>query len=77
MVEYPKRTQLGCPLSSYYVYILCYIYFRMFDHAMGMCAYRHIHNSIIACVRNTIPTVSLRAFGVAFGLSWAEINIEK
>jgi len=28
-------------------------------------------------VRNIIPTVSLRAFGVAFGLSWAEINKEK
>jgi len=28
-------------------------------------------------VRITIPTVVLRAFGVAFGLSWAEINKEK
>jgi len=77
MVEYPKRTQLGCSLSSYYVYILCYIYFRMFDHAMGTHVYRHIHNTIIACVRIIIPTVDLRAFGVAFGLSWAEINKEK
>jgi len=73
MVEYPKRTQLGCPFSSYEVYILCYIYFRMFDRAMGTHAYRRIHNTIIACVRIIIPTVSLRAFGVAFGLSWAEI----
>jgi len=77
MVEYPKRTQLGCPLSSYYVYILCYIYFRMFDHAMGTRVYRRVHNTIIVCVRITIPTVDLRAFGVAFGLSWAEINKEK
>jgi len=77
MVEYPKRTQLGCPLSSYYVYILCYIYFRVFDHAMGTCAYRCIHNTIIACVRNIIPMIGLRAFGVVFGLSWAEINKEK
>ena len=61
MVEYPKRTQLGCPLSSYYVYILCYIYFRVFDCAMG----------------NIIPTIGLRAFGVVFGLSWVEINKEK
>jgi len=77
MVEYPKRTQLGCPLSSYWVYILVYIYFRMFDHAMGMRTYRHVHITIIACVRIIIPTVDLRAFGVAFGLSWAEINREK
>jgi len=77
MVEYPKRTQLGCPLSSYYVYILCYIYFRVFDHAMGTHAYRCIHNTIIACVRNTIPTIGLRMFGVMFGLSWVEINKEK
>jgi len=74
MVEYPKRTQLGCPFSSYYVYILCYIYFRVFDRAMGMRAYRHVHNTIITCVRNIIPTIGLRAFGVAFGLSWAGIN---
>ena len=49
----------------------------MFDHATGMHTYRRIHNTIIACVRNIIPTVGLRAFGVAFGLSWAEINKEK
>jgi len=30
----------GVPSSSYYVYILCYIYFRVFDHAMGMHTYR-------------------------------------
>jgi len=49
----------------------------MFDHATGTRAYRHIHNTIIACVRIIIPTVDLRAFGVTFGLSWAEINKEK
>jgi len=48
----------------------------MFDHATGMRAYRRIHNTIIARMR-IIPTVGLRAFGVAFGLSWAEINKEK
>jgi len=35
--------------------ILCYIYFRMFDCAMGMHTYRCIHNTIIACVRIIIP----------------------
>ena len=49
----------------------------MFDCAMGTCVYRHVHNTIIVCMRNIIPMVSLRAFGVAFGLSWAEINKEK
>ena len=49
----------------------------MFDCAMGTHAYRHVHNTIIACVRIIIPTVDLRAFGVVFGLSWAEINKEK
>jgi len=44
---------------------------------MGMCAYRHIHNTIFTCVRIIIPTIGLRAFGVAFGLYWAEINKEK
>jgi len=67
-VEYPKRTQLGCPLSSYYVYILCYIYCRVFDHATGTYAYRCIHNTIFTCMRIIIPTITLRAFGVAFGL---------
>jgi len=66
-----------CPLSLYYVYILCYIYFRMFDHATGTHAYRHVHNTIIACMRIIIPTIILRVFGVAFGLSWVEINKEK
>jgi len=77
MVEYPKRTQLGCPLSSYYVYILCYIYCRVFDCAAGMHVYRWIHNSVITCVRNIIPMIVLKAFGVVFGLSWAEIYKEK
>ena len=77
MVEYPKRTQLGCPLSSYYVYILCYIYFRMFDHATGMRTYRCVHNTIITCVRIIIPMIGVRAFGVMFGLYWVEINKEK
>jgi len=49
----------------------------MFDCATGMHVYRHVHNTIIACVRIIIPTVGLRVFGVAFGLSWAEINKEK
>jgi len=49
----------------------------MFDRATGTRAYRRIHNTIIACVRIIIPMVSLRVFGVAFGLSWAEINKEK
>jgi len=48
-------------------YLLCY----------GTHAYRHIHNTIITCMRIIIPTISLRVFGVAFGLSWAEINKEK
>ena len=49
----------------------------MFDCATGTRAYRHIHNTIIACVRNTIPTIDLRVFGVTFGLFWVEINKEK
>ena len=49
----------------------------MFDHAMGTRAYRHVHNTIIVCVRIIIPTVDLRAFDVAFGLSWVEMNKEK
>jgi len=44
---------------------------------MGMHAYRHIHNTMITCMRIIIPTVTLRAFGVAFGLYWVEINKEK
>ena len=44
---------------------------------LWMRAYKRIHNTIIACMRIIIPTVDLRAFGVAFGLSWAEINKEK
>jgi len=55
MVEYPKRIQLGCPLSLYYVYMLCYIYCRVFDHAAGTHAYRRVHNFVITCVRNIIP----------------------
>jgi len=46
----------------------------MFDRAMGTHAYRRVHNTIIACMRIIIPTVVLRVFGVAFGLSWVEIN---
>ena len=49
----------------------------MFDCATGMCTYRCVHITIIVCVRIIIPTVDLRAFGVVFGLSWAEINKEK
>ena len=49
----------------------------MFDCATGTRTYRRVHNTIITCMRNIIPTISLRAFGVAFGLSWAEINKEK
>ena len=49
----------------------------VFDHATGMRAYRHVHNTIITCMRNIIPTIGLRVFGVTFGLSWAEINKEK
>ena len=49
----------------------------MFDRATGTHAYRCVHNTIIVCVRIIIPTVSLRAFGVAFGLPWVEINKEK
>ena len=70
MVEYPKRTQLGCPLSLYYVYILCYIYLIVLRGRVH-------NNTIIVCVRIIIPTIGLRAFGVAFGLSWVEINKEK
>jgi len=33
-------------------------------------------NTIITCMRNIIPMINLRTFGVAFGLSWAEINKE-
>jgi len=44
---------------------------------MGMHAYRHIHNTIFTCMRIIIPMISLRVFGVAFGLYWAEINKEK
>ena len=49
----------------------------MFDHATGTRVYRCVHNTIITCVRNIIPMIDLRTFGVAFGLSWAEINKEK
>jgi len=38
-----------------------------------MHAYRHIHNTKITCVRIMIPTITLRVFGVVFGLYWAEI----
>ena len=37
----PKRTQLGCPLVIYWVYILCYTYCTLFEYCY---AYRHIHN---------------------------------
>jgi len=42
-----------------------------------MHVYRHIHNTIFTCMRNIIPMISLRAFGVTFGLYWAKINKEK
>jgi len=41
---------------------------------MGTHAYRCIHNTIITCVRIIIPMITLRAFGVMFGLYWVEIN---
>jgi len=63
----------GVP-SVHIKFILCYIYCTVFDCAMGMHAYRCIHNTIITCVRIIIPMISLKAFGVAFGLYWAEIN---
>jgi len=44
---------------------------------MGMCAYRCIHNTKITCMRIIIPMVSLKVFGVMFGLHWVEINKEK
>jgi len=56
------------PLSSYYVYILCY---------MGTCVCRCIHNTIFTCMRIIIPMITLRVFGVMFGPYWAEINKEK
>jgi len=75
MVEYPKRTQLGCPLGVCYVYILCYNYCTLFDHAMGMCTYRHTYKIKITCVRTIVPTMfSLDAFRVTFWLHWVEIN---
>jgi len=60
-----------------FIYVLCYIYFRVFDCAMGMHTYRCIHNTIFACMRIIIPTISLRVFGVMFGVYWVEINKEK
>jgi len=39
--------------------------------------YRHIHNTIITCMRIIIPMIGLRVFGVVFGLYWAKINKEK
>jgi len=51
VVEYPKGTQLGCPLGVYWVYILCYTHCALFDHNIGMCVYRHIHNTKNTCVR--------------------------
>jgi len=44
---------------------------------MGTHVYRCIHNTIFTCVRIIIPMISLRAFGVTFGLYWVEINKEK
>jgi len=43
---------------------------------MGMHVYRCVHSTKIPCMR-IIPMISLRVFGVAFGLYWAEINKEK
>jgi len=66
----------GVPLSSYYVYILCYIYLECLIVLWGHVPTGAYTIFIIVCMRNIIPMVSLRAFGVAFGLSWAEINKE-
>jgi len=60
-----------------FIYYVTYICYTLFDHAMGMCTYRHIHNTKITCVRIIIPTINLRAFRVVFGLYWAEISKEK
>jgi len=43
----------------------------------GMHMYRHVHNTIFTCMRIITPTITLRVFGVTFGLYWAEINKEK
>jgi len=44
---------------------------------MGMHVYRHIHNTIITCMRIIIPMITLKVFGVMFGLYWVEINKEE
>ena len=36
-----------------------------------------VHINFIYYVTYIIPMISLRVFGVVFGLSWAEINKEK
>ena len=35
-----------------------------------------VYNTKITCMRIIIPMISLSAFGVMFGLYWAEINKE-
>jgi len=59
-----------------FIYYVTYIV-EYFDCAMGMHTYRRIHNTIFTCVRIIIPMIALRAFGITFGLYWAEINKEK
>ena len=36
-----------------------------------------IHNTIFTCMTIIIPMITLRAFGVMFGLYWVEINKER
>jgi len=74
VVEYPKRTQLGCPPGMYEVCIICYMYCTIFDHAAGLCVYRHIHSTKITCMRIITPMVSLDAFMVTFGLHFRYFN---
>ena len=62
-VEYPKRTQLGCPIIHIkFIYYVTYLvqYLIMLQG----------HNTKITCVRIIIPTITLRVFGVVFGLYW-------
>jgi len=74
IIPNPKRRQLGVPSAHInFIYYVTYViqYLIVLQGCMHTGTYT---NTKITCVRIMIPTITLRVFGVVFGLYWAEIN---
>jgi len=73
MVEYPKRTQLGCPLSLYYVYILVTFIWSCYRDAHVQTRTQYYN---CMCENYYSHDRSESIWSRVLGSSWVEINKE-